>query len=72
MNNNFCTHRFKRGKRKGEFCTKKTRTKLDGKKPDYLCCKHSKRHIPEKMKKIENFDKNNILEENEKDNKPII
>lgn len=49
MNNEFCTHKFKKGKRDGMFCGKRIRTNLPyGSKPDYLCCKHSKQHIPRK------------------------
>ena len=53
MNDDFCVHKFKKGKNEGKFCGKKIRTNLNGKKNDYLCCSHSKEHIPTKRKKIE-------------------
>lgn len=55
MNNGVCSHKFKKGKKEGYFCNKKINTNLEGEKEDYLCCKHSKRHIPKKRVKKEEF-----------------
>lgn len=51
MNDNYCTHKFKKGKKDGHFCNRKINTNLEGQKQDYLCCAHSKRHIPKKRNK---------------------
>lgn len=47
---NVCTYIFKRGKNEGFMCQKKIKTNLIDNKPDYLCCKHSNKHIPKKRK----------------------
>lgn len=52
--NNNCTHIFKKGKKEGYMCQKKIRTNLNGQKQDYLCCKHSKKHIPTKKSNKKN------------------
>src|SRR5215216_6435356 len=50
---NICTHIHKRGKKEGFMCHRKINTNLNGHKPDYLCCIHSKNHIPKKkIKKV--------------------
>lgn len=50
MNPNLCTFKHKKGSKEGYFCCKNIRTNIiDGKK-DFLCCKHSKKHIPKKRK----------------------
>lgn len=48
MDNKYCTHKFRRGKQDGYFCCKKINTNLNNEKEDYLCVKHSKKHIPKK------------------------
>jgi hypothetical protein len=53
MDDNYCTFKHKRGKNDGKFCSKKINTNLEiGYKKDYLCCTHSKKHIPKKRKII--------------------
>lgn len=53
MDDNYCTFKHKRGKNDGKFCNKKINTNLEmGYKKDYLCCTHSKNHIPKKRKLI--------------------
>lgn len=53
MNDNLCTHKFKRGKRDGEYCCK--RITKNGDKSKYICTKHNKGHIPKKkIKKVVN------------------
>jgi hypothetical protein len=47
---NVCTHVYKWGKKEGYMCQKKINTNLQGQKKDYLCCKHSKKHVPKKRK----------------------
>ena len=84
MNNDFCTHKFKRGKREGQFCSRKIRTNLSGETPDFLCCKYSKKHNKKsRQKKKENIDiintinatiktmKLKIEKKNKKKRKPI-
>lgn len=46
MNNNLCTHKFKRGKSDGFFCCKKITS--NGNKKNYVCTKHNKEHVPKK------------------------
>lgn len=46
-----CTHFFKRGKKEGYMCHKKIKTNIEGDKKDFLCCTHSKLHIPKTCKK---------------------
>lgn len=80
MDENICTHKFKRGKKEGNYCCKKIRTNLEGNSRDYLCTKHSKKHIPKKriknnsslisFSKNNNHKKNNFL--NEKNKKKIL
>lgn len=48
---NVCTFIHKRGKKEGYMCHKKIKTNLIDKKADYLCCTHSKKHVPKKRKK---------------------
>lgn len=43
-----CTFKHNRGKNDGNFCCKKIKTNLIDDKKDYLCCTHSKKHIPKK------------------------
>jgi hypothetical protein len=51
-----CVHIFKKGKKASYMCQRKIRTNLDGEKKDYLCCTHSKIHIPKKKNtKIKHF-----------------
>lgn len=50
MNPNLCTFKHKRGKNEGYFCCKQIRTNIIDSKKDFLCCKHSKNHIPKKRK----------------------
>lgn len=50
MHENFCTHKFKRGKNEGFFCCKKIRTNIPNGKKDFLCATHSKLHISKKQK----------------------
>jgi hypothetical protein len=47
---NTCTHIYKKGKNEGFMCQKKIKTNLVDDKADYLCCRHSKKHIPKKRK----------------------
>lgn len=61
-----CTYIHKRGKKEGYMCHRKINTNIEGHKKDYLCCKHSKLHIPKRRiiknkKSIINkdFDNNN-------------
>jgi translation elongation factor EF-1beta len=59
MDNNFCTHKFKKGKLDGFFCCKKITSNGDANK--YVCTKHNKNHIPKKkLKKINNVNKVNM------------
>jgi hypothetical protein len=51
---NTCIHIYKRGKNEGFMCQKKIKTNLVDNKSDYLCCKHSKKHIPKKRKEKTN------------------
>lgn len=58
MDDTVCTHIFKRGRREGYFCQKKIRTNIEDNSKDYLCTKHSKKHVPKKrLKKNEVEDK---------------
>lgn len=54
MNNNICTFKHKRGSKDGFFCTRKINTNLIDDKKDYLCCRHSKKHIPKKKENKKN------------------
>lgn len=38
-------------KKEGYMCHKKIKTNIEGGKQDFLCCTHSKLHIPKKRKK---------------------
>lgn len=49
---NVCTFIHKRGKKDGYMCHKKINTNLAGQKKDYLCCTHSKLHIPKKRNRL--------------------
>lgn len=49
MDDNICTHKFKKGKNDGRFCCKKI-TKY-GDKNNYVCTRHNKNHIPKKKNK---------------------
>ena len=49
---NICTYIHKRGKREGHMCHTKIHTNIGDNKPDYLCSKHSKLHIPKKREKM--------------------
>lgn len=58
MHDNYCTHKFKKGKKEGHYCAKKI--KSNNSKKMYLCCKHDPGHIP--VTKIKNnMEKNNDL-----------
>lgn len=48
MDNQYCVHKYIRGKKEGYICHNKIRTNLNGEKEDYLCVRHSKKHIPQK------------------------
>lgn len=49
IDEDYCTFKHKRGKNDGIYCCKKIKTNLDiNQKKDYLCCTHSKLHIPKK------------------------
>jgi hypothetical protein len=48
MDNNVCIYKHKRGNKNGYFCHRKINTNLNGEKDDFLCVKHSKKHIPTK------------------------
>lgn len=50
MDESLCSFKHKRGSNNGYFCCKKIKTNLQGQKKDYLCSKHSRRHIPKKRK----------------------
>lgn len=70
MDESVCTHMFKKGKKEGYFCHKKIRTNINGEPKDFLCTRHSKKHIPKKRINYNNFlkmteisSKNNIHED---------
>lgn len=46
MDNNYCTHKYKKGKNEGKYCAKKIRS--NNPKKVYLCCSHDKDHVPKK------------------------
>lgn len=48
IDDDHCTFKHKRGKNEGHYCSKKINTNLEGQKKDYLCCTHSKKHVPKK------------------------
>lgn len=61
---NHCIHKYKRGNKEGNYCCNKIRTNLyKNDKKDYLCCKHSKKHIPKK-RNTKNDTDINLLNEN--------
>lgn len=66
MNNNVCTHMFKKGKNEGYFCHKNITS--NGNKENYVCTIHNKDHIPKKriIKDIKNTTENTF------NNKKII
>lgn len=74
MNNNLCTHMFRKGKKEGYFCCKKINS--NGDKHEYVCTKHNKKHIPKKkiMKKNNNFsnEKNKVNIKIDKSKKDYI
>lgn len=76
MDDNYCIFKHKRGKNDGNFCTKKINTNLEkGIKKDYLCCTHSKKHIPKKRKINKDLEVSEIKKSIEPvifDNKEII
>lgn len=57
MDDSVCTHMYKRGRNEGYLCHKKIRTNLNGETKDYLCTKHSKKHIPKKNNKFSKVNK---------------
>lgn len=61
MNNNICTFKHKRGSKDGFFCTRKINTNLINDEKDYLCCRHSKKHIPRKKENRKVISKNITL-----------
>ncbi len=58
MHDDYCTHKYKKGKNEGKYCSKKIRS--NNPKKVYLCCQHDKDHIPQKKKIVKNI--NNIDE----------
>lgn len=46
MDNNYCTHKYRKGKNEGKYCAKKIRS--NNPKKVYLCCSHDKEHVPKK------------------------
>lgn len=51
IDDNHCVHMFKKGKNEGYYCTKKIKTNLpDNSGKDFLCTRHSKKHIPKKKR----------------------
>lgn len=52
MNNNLCSHMFKKGKREGHFCCKNIT--INGNKDTYVCTKHNKDHISKKRNRNTN------------------
>lgn len=46
MDNNYCTHKYRKGKNEGKYCAKKIRS--NNPKKVYLCCSHDKDHVPKK------------------------
>lgn len=67
MNEDICSFKHKRGKNEGFICSKLIKTNIEDNKKDYLCCTHSKKHIPKKRinKKeltLKNNDKDKIIE----------
>lgn len=59
MDENKCVYKHNRGKNDGFFCHKKINTKIKEGTKDFLCCTHSKKHIPKKRKVINNIEYNN-------------
>lgn len=52
-----CIHKYRKGNKEGEFCGKKIKTTLGlDEKKDFLCCKHSKKHIPKRKTKSKKAD----------------
>jgi hypothetical protein len=63
MDNNYCTHKYKKGKNEGKYCAKKIRS--NNPKKVYLCCTHDKNHIPKKKKKnVENIYSTELINDN--------
>lgn len=74
MNPNLCVHKYKKGNNEGYLCSKKIKTNLEGQNKDYLCCLHSKKHIPKKRKekKKNNVEKYNPVTPSVKYDKKIL
>lgn len=75
MNNDMCSFKHKRGKNEGFICSKLIKTNIEDNKKDYLCCTHSKKHIPKKRKIIKDLEVSEIKKTIEPvifDNKEII
>lgn len=69
IDENYCVHKFTKGKKEGYYCGKKINTNLEyGESRDFLCCKHSKKHIRKKKVKRQKSANNNsiIIETDEK------
>lgn len=49
MDDNVCSHMFKRGKKEGHFCHKKITS--NGNRENYVCTIHNKNHKPQKKNK---------------------
>jgi hypothetical protein len=61
MHDDYCTHKYKKGKNEGKYCAKKIRS--NNPKKVYLCCQHDKNHIPQKKKnKNKNKNINEVIE----------
>lgn len=54
MHDNYCVHKYKKGKNEGQYCAKKIRS--NNPKKAYLCCQHDKDHIPKKKQIRKNAD----------------
>lgn len=56
MDRKICSHKFRKGKNEGKFCCKKINTNLpENAKEDFMCIKHSKKHIPRKKNNSKNL-----------------
>lgn len=49
MHDNYCIHKYKKGKKEGQYCAKIIRS--NNPKKVYLCCQHDKDHIPKKKER---------------------
>lgn len=73
MDENYCVHKFTKGKKEGYYCSKKINTNLEsGESKDFLCCKHSKKHIPKKKIKHQPSANNDNIIDDEKIKNNII